>query len=276
MRLDLRALVTGGSGGSASLESPGTHPLLKLGLVLDDLEAWHRDEGRPDASLEARLERLRCLHDVWFEPLTVLVAAELERIATIPGEGGAWHPMVGLELVEVLSRWHRVGDSAGMLALVEAAKAESTLELVLARCDAVASSLRRRELSVEGMVLDGPGRRSLVVQHRNLERVWLRAHRIDPEEELRDPWNGPSYVPPETFQRLAAGVVPPDAEWSVDLQGHTDLERHRSSLTMPDLHPGFYAVLISPDPGFGSEDNEVHGIELLVTCLLYTSDAADE
>ncbi|HEV8267349.1 MAG TPA: hypothetical protein VGR00_03915, partial [Thermoanaerobaculia bacterium] len=62
--LDLPSLIAGDPKVSAlvELDDPAVHPLVKIAAVLDDLEAWHAREGEREASLEARLARLRRLH----------------------------------------------------------------------------------------------------------------------------------------------------------------------------------------------------------------------
>jgi hypothetical protein len=45
------------------LGDESVHPLAKLSAILGDLERWHRAQKRQGAALEARLERLRLLHD---------------------------------------------------------------------------------------------------------------------------------------------------------------------------------------------------------------------
>ncbi len=68
-QLDVAALIAGDPAHSAALDlaDPRVHPLAKIGAVLDDLEAWHGSAGRPEAALEARLERLRRLHAAFAE-----------------------------------------------------------------------------------------------------------------------------------------------------------------------------------------------------------------
>jgi hypothetical protein len=63
-QLDVPALIAGDPARSAALDlaEPRVHPLSKIGAVLDDLEVWHGSAGRPEAALEARLERLRRLN----------------------------------------------------------------------------------------------------------------------------------------------------------------------------------------------------------------------
>ena len=69
-RVDLKALLGGGPAGAreaGKLLDPGIHPLVKIGSILDDLETWHAANRRSEASLEARLERLRRLHNAFTE-----------------------------------------------------------------------------------------------------------------------------------------------------------------------------------------------------------------
>ena len=62
-RLDLGALLAGDAATEAQVDlaSPAVHPLVKIGAVLTDLEAWHAGAGQKGAQLEARLERTRRL-----------------------------------------------------------------------------------------------------------------------------------------------------------------------------------------------------------------------
>jgi hypothetical protein len=60
-QLDASALIAGNLKKSSELDlsDAAVHPLLKIGALLDDLEAWHQAIGGHEAALEARLERLR-------------------------------------------------------------------------------------------------------------------------------------------------------------------------------------------------------------------------
>src|SRR5439155_2119140 len=61
--LDQKALIAGNPAASAklSLSDPSVHPLLRVGAIYDDLEAWHLARGDREAALEARIERLLSL-----------------------------------------------------------------------------------------------------------------------------------------------------------------------------------------------------------------------
>ncbi|HEY0710661.1 MAG TPA: hypothetical protein VGG33_27910, partial [Polyangia bacterium] len=60
-RLDFDGLLKGQAPRPTPGLEPAAHPLVKVGAVLDDHEAWHTKEKRTEAALEARLERIRRL-----------------------------------------------------------------------------------------------------------------------------------------------------------------------------------------------------------------------
>ena len=91
-RIDFDALLEGDPAASAALklDDPAVHPLVALGAVLDDLEAWHTGNGQPEADLEARLERARRLHAAFTDtPKRASIQADLET--RLPAfRGVAW------------------------------------------------------------------------------------------------------------------------------------------------------------------------------------------
>ncbi|MFQ5737609.1 MAG: hypothetical protein ACE5JX_01225, partial [Acidobacteriota bacterium] len=112
--LDVKGLIAGGGEGTPDrpiLLDPSAHPLLKLGRVLDDLEAWHRRNGRPAASLEARLERTRRLHAAFTHASDrKLILEDLEGRLSGYREDPWW-----AEAMATLAQLIRQGNEAGKL-----------------------------------------------------------------------------------------------------------------------------------------------------------------
>lgn len=79
-RLDLANLIASdGRGADAVLTDHAAHPVAKLVAVFADLEAWHAGSNERAAELEARLERLRRLHDAFTEaPDRAAIRKDLE------------------------------------------------------------------------------------------------------------------------------------------------------------------------------------------------------
>ena len=101
--LDANALIAGDAGVSrlVKLDDPAVHPLLKLGAVLDDLEAWHAAAGEREAALEARLERLRRL-DAALTNAGDRAAIRKDLAAKLPGYSAVpWFAMGKAELADL-------------------------------------------------------------------------------------------------------------------------------------------------------------------------------
>ncbi len=85
-QLDAAALIAGDPRASSSVDlaDPGVHPLVKIGVLLDDLENWHATDRRPEAALEARLERLRRLHGaLTTDDDRLAIIANLEEVQAV-------------------------------------------------------------------------------------------------------------------------------------------------------------------------------------------------
>ena len=123
--LDRESLVAGDPAASrlVALEDPAVHPLVKLGAVLDDLEAWHAGRGEREAALEARLERVRRLHAALTDASDrSLIRRDLARrlvdVADVP-----WWAMGKAELAELVKAEDKPGNFVKARALaLEGAK----------------------------------------------------------------------------------------------------------------------------------------------------------
>ncbi len=129
--LDRESLVAGDPAASrlVTLEDPSVHPLLKLGAVLDDLEAWHTGRGEREAALEARLERARRLNAALTDAsdrslIRRDLAKRLVDVADVP-----WWAMGKAELAELVKAEDKPGSLVKARALaLEGAKSVSPLD----------------------------------------------------------------------------------------------------------------------------------------------------
>ena len=87
-------------------------------------------------------------------------------------------------------------------------------------------------MALQSMRSDGAGRRSILVRHKNLEAVHLRAYRLDLEATLtagRDYSLLPGH---RQVEELLQGAEPRH-EWSVELPPTPDLVAHQTYVTPP-------------------------------------------
>ena len=101
------------------------------------------------------------------------------------------------------------------------------------------------------MKSDGPDRRSILVRHKNVAKLTLRAYAVDlasrvaSERDLRDILpQGPE------LERLLTGR--PAAEWSAALPATPDYLEHQTFVVPPMRTKGYYVVAASGDPDFSA------------------------
>ncbi|MFI5118900.1 MAG: alpha-2-macroglobulin family protein [Thermoanaerobaculia bacterium] len=267
--LDRTSLVAGDPAASrlVALEDPSVHPLVKLGAVLDDLEAWHAGKGEREAALEARLERVRRLHAALTDAsdrslLRRDLAKRLVDFADVP-----WWAMGKAELAELVKADDRPGSLVKARALaLEGARAypRSTGG---DRCRAIVGEIEQPDYRLAAMAADGPGRRSIEVTHRNLAALHFRAYAVDLEERLSRARDYNLLPQGKELDALVASAVPA-AAFQVDLPATPDFKLHRTFVAPPALSRGFYVIVASPRADFSTGQNPLRAAGMLVTDLV--------
>lgn len=244
--LDLDAL----SGDAAKVPVPreDAHPLARMASVLADLESWHLREGRPQAALEAALERLRTLraHFDQAEDRARIDGALDRRLRT--AEGLPWQASALALQVEWRQEDPMALAQARDLARACAARWPDTPGGQ--RCAWWVGHLEQPSLSLAGMAVDGPGRRSLKVTHRNLSRVHFRAWPLDIDQAFQS-MDDFSWIPDSREVETWIASRPPSHQWTVDLPPTPDLREHGTDVIPPMDRPGTWLVVASSDPSFG-------------------------
>ncbi|MCB1057621.1 MAG: hypothetical protein KDD11_19140 [Acidobacteria bacterium] len=277
-RLDLGQLLGRSPSGEEppadALADPTVHPLLKISLVLEDLEAWHRASDRPEAAFEARLERIRRLAASFTRaPQTRVLTADLDRHLDELGRTYPWWSM------GVYERARLERQLGGPRALAEArdlaregrdAHPDSPGGQ---RCGQLVAALEAPSYQLQTMASDGAHRRSIQVDYANLEGLHFRAYRLDLEKAITSTQDYnllPSYR--EIPALLASGQ--PVAEWAEPLPPTPDLGRHRHYV-VPHLakggEPGLYVVIASVRGDFREPGNSLQAVTLIVGDLVSTS-----
>jgi uncharacterized protein YfaS (alpha-2-macroglobulin family) len=268
-KLDLPALVEGDPEASATLDlaDPRVHPVAKIGAILDDLEAWHLGERRPEAGLEARLERLRRLHAA-FESShdRVAIREHLEQVQAGFDRSYDWWAMGQSVLAEFL-RGEDEPDS-----LVRARDAASAgvdrhpSSVGGQRCRHIVAAIEAPEYGVTAMATDNPSRRSIQIGHRNLSALHFRAWRYDLYAHVasREDYN----LLPQWREVPEIIKGDPTASWSVDLPDTPDFRRHTSYAELPMTEPGAYVVMASARRDFSEDANQLIAVNVVVGDLV--------
>ena len=278
-RLDLKALVTGGQSGDnlgARLLDPAVHPLLKIGYILDDLEAWHAANKRPEAALEARLERLRRLHASFSDSHDRdLVLADLEK--RLPGyRSYPWWAVGKATHAEFIRASGEHGNLVSARSVAEQGWKAYPDSIGGKRCLYVVRSIEAPGFAVESMATDGAHRRSIDVTHRNLRTLYFRAYPIDLENRIRTARDYNLLLNHDEQQTLIKSRNPL-FEWNSALPATPDYESHHTFVTPPFKDPGCFLIAASARPDFSqSEPNRITTTFLIISDIVMLSTQEDE
>ena len=265
-RLPFAALLKGGDSRSRSLalDDAGTHPLVRMAAVLDDLEGWHAGAGHKEAALEARLERLRRLHAAFSqESERQAVRAHLESL--LPRVRGLeWWAMAQAELAQM------VRDDTADLVRARALAAEGAKAYPQAlggqRCLHLQKSIEAPDFQMESMASDAPGKRSVRIVHRNLGQLHFRAYPFDLVQRVESATDWRLLHDQDELKKMLAAAAPKSVAWTVQLPGTPDYQSHATYVTPPaGVGRGAWVLLSSARPDFREEGNRVLAAHFLVS-----------
>lgn len=244
-------------------DDASAHPLSKLVRVLSDLEAWHIQQGRTDAALEARLERIHRLHSAY------QIAADRTQLVSyleqlLPSHQGREWWARGQAMLAQLVR--SSGDLVRAHSLAQQGYKAFPQSYGGLSCQSLMQQIEAPDFQLAGMLVDGPRKRSIQVSHKNIGKLYFRAYEQDLKARVE---SAKDYNLLWGYQEMRALVTKrPSAEWVVDLPTTPDYQSHTTFVSPPLSGPKAYVVMGSYLPDFGEANNRVQAMNLIVTDLV--------
>ncbi|MBM3306182.1 MAG: hypothetical protein FJY79_09640, partial [Candidatus Aminicenantes bacterium] len=247
-----------------TLESGDAHPLGKISALLSEHESWCRtaSPARREAALEARFELLSALHGAFTqEDDRAFIRRRLADELTAFGRSRLPWWAMGQAL---LAEFTRAEDAPDALVRARALAQEGARRHPQSpggkRCLHIVASIEAPDYSVEAMRSDSPGRRSIRVTHRNVERIFFRAYRLDIREIIRTSKDY-SLLPRWQEAKKLVDKLRPAAAWREELPATVDHRDHRTYSRLPEgLPSGLYLVAASPREDFAARRNRVQAL----------------
>ena len=261
-RLDHAALLRGQVPLQAGIADAKAHPLARAIHVLNDLAAWHAKEARAEAALEAQLEQLRLLRAHFTgkpekAAQTAQLEALLERTRSLP-----WWSTGQL----LLAQWTQAEGNLPEAREQAQAGAKAYPDSIGAKgCARLVSEIEAPDFSLSGMLVDGPQRRSIAVQHKNLKQLYFRAYSFDLRKRIESARDYNLLPSGKELQSLLEAA--PAAAWQVSLPDLGDYQEHRTYVTPPLTKLGYYIVFAAPQADF-SDQTRVDAAQLFVSGLV--------
>ena len=249
------------------LDDPAVHPILKISRVLRDLERWHDQKGELEAALEARLTLLRTLHSNFnSEEDQRLILHDLEfRLPAV--RKMAWWS-AGMAQRATFVRAEKSWDSQ-MQARKIAIEGHTAYPQSVGgrRCLHLFKSIEAPHYDLTAMAIDGPNRRSLALNYKNVDTVYFRAFSIDLKKqfEANDDYN--FYPRSRKLAALLRGSSPTH-RWSARLPKTIDYRQHRSFVVPPMKKPGYYVVMVSAKEDFSPDNNVIRAAHMVIGDLV--------
>src|SRR5258708_20450775 len=137
------------------------------------------------------------------------------------------------------------------------------------RCRGIVAAIEAPAYQLTAMNLDGPGHRSIEVEHANLPRLFFRAYAVDLADRMRTSKDYNLLPAWQEVPKLVEGARAA-AEWTAELAPTPDYRQHRTFVTPPLSRPGLYVVVGSARPAFkrGTGSNQLPAANLPLPHLL--------
>ena len=253
---------------SETLGSATAHPAEKFAALLGEHESWSRRAGRTAAALEARFALVEALYHAFeSDDNSDLIRKHLAAFLASNRKDPWW--ATGQALLAEYTRRESLPDALVRARKIALEGAERFPKSPGGQhCLAIVKTIEAPDYSVEAMRLDAPGRRSVRVTHRNLDRVFLRAYALDLEELVTSAKDYSIFPRGEDARKIIDGRRP-EAAWKADLAETSDYRDHHTYANLPEsLAPGLYLVAASAREDFSDAGNKLVGVAVVVGDLV--------
>ncbi len=262
-RLDLEKILARNSGitEKTAFKNASNHPILLITYLLNDLSDWHQKNDRSEAALEAGLTFYSTMHLLFTESndrkkVRAKLGSYISESPKSPWVARALGELADIhQQVNELNEAHKIVSACVRDFVAQDAK----------KCAYIIQLIERPELRLTSMRSDGLGKRSVLVEHKNLKNVYFRAYKTDIESFLS---NSTEQIVPSMTQHQEYLKKNPDLEWKLTLPKTSDYINHRTFVVPPLKEIGFYIIMASAHEGFRREDNVIESTSLNITDLV--------
>jgi uncharacterized protein YfaS (alpha-2-macroglobulin family) len=246
-----------------NIQQSTTSPKAKAVRLYQVLLTFHASDADRSAFYDADLARLQYGHNVAVgDEKDARYRAALERFI----EATAGHEVSTRAIAALVEQLKREDEPALARDWARRALEVDPDSVGAAQCFNSISEIEAKSAEIRTEHVWNAPWPTVDVTYRNITKVYFRAVPVDFDAYLvRSRWSFGQ------FHDIALQHVmntPPAHEWAADLPPTTDFKSRTEHLPAPSsLKPGFYAIVASHDPSFGTEDNQVSVVPVWVSTL---------
>jgi uncharacterized protein YfaS (alpha-2-macroglobulin family) len=245
--------------------------------LLLDIERFHLHDDLPEALIDAELKRLNFVHQeavlenkdtLYLEALLKMREDHRDHPASAEitfwlanayyEQGALYDPLKSDDFKWVVKEAHDLCLEA-LQNFPESEGARS--------CQSLMEKIRTKEISLTTDYATYQGSPfPALVRYKNTEAAYLRIIRMDPEKdrEIRE-------LGREDTPLVAYLKEPVLREWDLKLPDDGDFQSHSVEISLPVLPPGYYILMLSPNPTFAFRSEPVAYTSFWITDISYIS-----
>lgn len=245
------------------------HPLRRLASWLNDHREFHTRAGRIEAIMETRYVLFESLYSAMTESddrleLRKRLAKYQESNSNLP-----WWSRGQALLADFVRQDVVAGGLIQARAIAKAGQERHPSSYGGTLCAAIVNEIERPEYRMNVMATDGGDKPSIMVQYKNLSKLFFRAYAVDIDSILKSKKNGGDLLLSDDILRpIRDGRAKQVSDWNVALSPTPDFALHRK-LVIPKLpKSGGYIILASSKADFSGDDNVVLSTRFLYSNLV--------
>ena len=246
---------------SIDLSNPETHPLRKIGFILNDLSRWHSSRGEKEAALEARIALLKHLHQHLDNKTTRQEIQNSLASLAKKFQSTAWATTAYAALAEMIQQEDK--PDAKIRALEIAQKGASLFKKSpgAAKCRDIMAEIERPSFSIDAMNVDGPFKKSIAVNYQNLERLSFKSYSVSYRDFIQTTKDYSLRLNWRDLEPLLKKS--PSHSWEARLPKARNYASHQHFITPPEHTPGFYIVTATAD-----KIRQLQGVQIFFSDLV--------
>ncbi len=239
-------------------------PKLKAIKLYQNLLAFHKDDVKKDAYLDADLFRLQFAHAHAFgEEKATRYKAALKAFA----DQWADHELSATARHRWAERLNAEGDAVEARKIALQGKNAFPNSDGGKLCHNLILQIEAKQVQVMTERVWNDPLPVLRVQYKNVSKVYFRAVKVDWASRLKtqNRWR-PDQLDRNDYENLVKQK--PDLEWNADLAPTDDYQQRSQDVPAPKgLKPGFYLILSSWNAGFTDAENSISATDVWVSDL---------
>ena len=247
------------------------HPLVKISYILTDLEKWHHSRGEKEAALEARLEKYRSVIENFSDKKKKKEIISLLEKELAQNKKNSWVAQGYAVLASFVKELDELDSNIKAYAFAKEGASLFPKSIGAARCRDLIKIIEQPTLHIEGMNIDGPASKGLLVRYTNLKKIYFRSYKIDFKKFIQTTKDYSSRPGWRELEDLISKT--PDNSWSHNLVPSVDFKGHQEIISLPKLENGFYVIFGSSDEQFRS--GIVQGIEQFISDFTFSINRAN-